>query len=49
MFKERLILVLQYALADGQAEVEMDRNWRRADRLWAMELVEGEAMRRHYD
>ena len=31
-------MVWQYALADGQAEVEKDRGWRRAVRLWTVEL-----------
>ena len=31
-------MVWQQALSDGQAEVEKDRGWRRAVRLWTVEL-----------
>ena len=38
IFKARLILVRQYAHADGHAEVEMDWNWGIAVGLWTVEL-----------
>jgi len=34
ILKAGLILVWQYAHADGQAEVEVDCDWRRGVRLW---------------